>query len=82
MNHDEIELCRAFWEDVRPHANVSFDDAMQDVLEPDFEHASKVHDWRNHVSGAMRKWWDQMPLFAKLALYVTAEDEASCEIWD
>ena len=49
---------------------------------PDWETSNKVHDWRNHVSDGIIKIWDTFSQEQKMAIAISANDEASNEEWE
>lgn len=49
---------------------------------PDFEHKTKVHDWRNHVPSDLQIVWKTLPRIAKICIVIMAEEQASAEEWD
>jgi hypothetical protein len=56
---------------------------LQDELDnPEFENAGRVHDWRNHVPEEVKEQWDQLSVDAKRVAYLTAYNEAEREEWD
>lgn len=52
------------------------------LLEPDFEGATKVHDWRNHVGDSVRTLWHEFTLEQRAAIAIDAEARAESEEWD
>jgi len=53
-----------------------------DIENPKFDEATRVHDWRNHISDDFKKIWKELPLVARFALVIMAEEEADREEWD
>ena len=53
-----------------------------DLVEPDFENARLVHDWRNYVPEAVRAVWAGLDETGRIAVYLTAEARASAEEWE
>lgn len=49
---------------------------------PDFEHPTKVHDWRNHVGHHAKAIWHTFSHEQRLAIARDAEYAASNEDWD
>ena len=53
-----------------------------EVLNPQWEQAGKVHDWRNHVPEFVQEMWETFPDEIKFLLYRWADDLAGREHWD
>lgn len=53
-----------------------------DYLEPDWENAKRVHDWKNHVGDEIQALWLTFNPAQKAALARQAEKLASDEDWD
>lgn len=49
---------------------------------PDFDHATKVHDWRNHVPQEACDHWGEMGDEARAFVYIMARQGAHNEEWD
>lgn len=49
---------------------------------PDWDGATKVHEWRNHVPDELKKMWFELSTEARVVLYYMAEKLASAEEWD
>jgi hypothetical protein len=49
---------------------------------PDFENATRVHDWRNHVGDRLKAIWGTFTPEQRLAIALDAQDRASNEEWD
>lgn len=49
---------------------------------PDWENTYKCHDWRNHVGDAIIKLWDTFIDEQKIAIVMSAVEEASNEEWE
>lgn len=49
---------------------------------PEFDGATRIHDWRNHVGERTQKLWDTFSHEQRLAIAMDAEDAASNEEWD
>lgn len=49
---------------------------------PEFEKASKIHDWRNYVPDEFEKEWNNLTLREKQIIFVLADKQASEEEWD
>ena len=56
--------------------------ARDEVESPDWDAASKVHDWRNHVPRELKDVWHILGYEAKLVVYAMAEDAAGREEWE
>lgn len=54
----------------------------EQALNPEWEKAGKVHDWRNYVNGNIRALWPTFTEEQKCALVEQAEDRAGDENWD
>jgi hypothetical protein len=52
------------------------------ALNPEWEKATKVHDWRNHVPETVQIVWGSFTLEQKKMLVEWAESLASQEHWD
>lgn len=55
---------------------------LDELDNPEFENAGRVHDWRNHVPEEVKEQWDQLSLDAKQVAYLAAYNEAENEEWD
>lgn len=53
-----------------------------DPLEPKWDEAGKVHDWRNYISQAVRDMWHTFTPSQRVALAENAEEIAGQEEWD
>lgn len=64
-------------------ANKGAEWVRREVGDPKWEEGQKVkvHDWRNHVPKDLRRLWSELPLSARLALFVVACDGANAEDW-
>lgn len=60
---------------------VSADDAIGGA-EPYFDHAGRVHDWRNHVPEGVQKIWHTFNWDQRKALVEWADELASSEEWE
>lgn len=49
---------------------------------PDFEHAGRVHDWRNHVPEWIPKSWSSLSTETRIVIYLMADYAAGEEAWD
>lgn len=52
------------------------------LLDPEFDKARKVHDWRNHIPEEIKTVWPTLTDREKQLLIYTADIEASAEQWD
>ena len=48
----------------------------------DFEHAGRVHEWRNYVPREVRAIWHELSDDARGVAYLIAEEAAGREEWD
>jgi hypothetical protein len=55
---------------------------MNEYLNPQWEDAGRVHDWRNHVPDHIIEKWDLLDQEMKHDLYLWAEEIANNEEWD
>lgn len=53
-----------------------------ECLDPDWDGAGKVHDWRNHVGDKVRAIWHTFTDEQKLILAQDADERASNEEWE
>ncbi len=53
-----------------------------DVDDPQWDHAGRVHDWRNHVGEGVQKIWHTFTPEQRMALAADADNRASNEYWD
>ena len=54
----------------------------EQAVEPKWNEAGKVHDWRNHVPPDIRKMWGSFMVVQRYALVAWADELASNEHWD
>lgn len=54
----------------------------RDAMHPDWGAASRVHDWRNHVTPAVRSRWLRLSAEARIVAYMAAKDAADAEEWE
>ena len=54
----------------------------KDLRQPDFDGASKVHDWRNHIPEHIEDIWHTFSLEQMEAIYQWAENLANAEEWE
>lgn len=50
--------------------------------EPDFEHARRVHDWRNYIPEHLRAMWPRLSEEARITAMLVAIPIADREEWD
>ena len=53
-----------------------------DLREPDWNAAGRIHDWRNHISDNVRAMWHTFTPVQRNALFEQASDNASNEEWE
>lgn len=53
-----------------------------DVNNPQFDKATKVHDWRNHVDEIFKITWTELTQREKLIIASIAEGLADIEQWE
>lgn len=52
------------------------------ALDPRWEEATRVHDWRNHIGGRIKGMWETFTQEQKFALVEDADERASAEHWE
>jgi hypothetical protein len=57
-------------------------DTPRDHLDPQWDQAGMVHDWRNHVSDEIMEMWDTFTPEQRAALARQAQKLASAEEWE
>lgn len=57
-------------------------DLKSKALDPKWDEAGKVHDWRNYISEKLRGMWDTFTIDQKIALVESADETAGNEEWD
>lgn len=55
---------------------------IYDLREPEFDNATRVHDWRNYVGQRVKAMWVSFSDEQRLALALDASEFASHEKWD
>lgn len=50
--------------------------------DPEFDKATRVHDWRNYVPEEIRAVWGQLSKETRAAVFLMADMQASSEEWD
>ena len=59
------------------------DKELQDrVVNPRFEDAGKIHDWRNHVLESWVENWTEFSVRERELIIIMAEQQANKEEWD
>lgn len=53
-----------------------------DAINPDWENAGRVHDWRNYIDDDLRAIWDTFSDAQKIAIAKSAQRQADNEEWD
>ncbi len=51
----------------------------QKALNPEWDKAIKVHDWRNYISDDLKAMWETFTDIQKFAIMDNADNQASCE---
>lgn len=54
----------------------------EELADPKFSEAGRVHDWRNHVGERTKKMWKLLTEKQRLAIALDAEDRALMEHWN
>jgi len=64
--------------------NVSTDwgNAPRDWESPDWDHPTRVHEWKHYVSDRVKELWHSFTSEQKVAIAAQADDQASREDWD
>ncbi len=57
-------------------------DDNEDYLNPEWDKAKKVHDWRNHVGEKTKGIWHTFTPEQKFCIALDAETQAGYEEWD
>lgn len=52
------------------------------ALNPQWDKAERVHDWRNHVGAQTKRLWDTFTAEQKFAIVEDADYRAGDEHWD
>lgn len=52
------------------------------ALNPEWDKAGEVHDWRNHVPENVQAMWGTFTIEQRMALVEWGESLASAEEWD
>lgn len=55
---------------------------IQAAINPEWDKATKVHDWRNYVPENIRAMWETFTIAQRIALVQWADDIADNEYWD
>lgn len=53
-----------------------------DWMNPDWERASKVHDWKNYASSEMKEAWDSFHSYYQKLISQCLQEIADKEEWD
>lgn len=53
-----------------------------DAINPDWDKAGRVHDWRNYISERVRELWPSFSDEQKIAIAEMADEHAGRENWD
>lgn len=61
---------------------MSRDFIIRSANNPEWDQATKVHDWRNHVPGNVKRMWEAFTMDQRMAIVEWAESLANCETWD
>jgi hypothetical protein len=56
--------------------------AENNIENPEFEKANRVHDWRNHILQEFQDNWKHLSLNEKKLLVIMAQHHADAEEWD
>lgn len=51
-------------------------------MNPDWDKAGRVHDWRNYVNQELRDLWPTFTEEQRQAIKQNADEIASCEEWE
>lgn len=57
------------------------DDTPKDYLDPQWDKAGRVHEWKNYISEEVQAMWPTFTPEVRAALARQAEDNASREEW-
>ena len=60
----------------------SFIEKAGDIDDPQFEEATRVLDWRNHVPFIFKEMWDKLTNESRLIIAIMAAKSADVEEWD
>ena len=58
------------------------EDWSEPYLNPDWSETSKVHNWKEYLSGEIKEIWNEFSVKQKHLIYRNAEDMALWEEWD
>jgi len=59
-----------------------FENTIDCLKKPEFEKATKIHDWRNYVPDQLIEDWNNLTMRERQIIYFMAEERASIEEWD
>ena len=54
----------------------------QHIVNPEFEKAGKVHDWRNYVPDLLMQDWEKLLYETRALVVIMAAYQADAENWD
>ncbi len=52
------------------------------LVNPEFDKAGKIHDWRNHVLESFKVHWQTLAMEARFTIFAYAQKAADGEQWD
>ena len=55
---------------------------MDSVLNPQFDDAGRIHDWRRHVHWLAVEFWEQLDFPSRLIIYLKSVEDADNEEWE
>ena len=55
---------------------------LEGVINPRFDEARMIHDWRNHIPDQIKDCWPGLSIQAKIVAYTMAEKQAEAEEWE
>lgn len=56
--------------------------APSDWDNPDWEHPTEIHEWKDYISDQVKKLWQSFTSEQKVAIAAQAQDQASREYYD
>lgn len=62
-------------------ANLTVSEVLECIKSPDWS-GPQMYNWRRHVQEPLQSLWLSLSAETRLALFVTATDEADSEDWD
>ncbi len=63
-------------------ANLQPADVLESIRAPDWDSGGRMYNWRRHVLEQLQAIWGSLATETRLALFVTAKEDASSEDWD